>query len=76
MIFGMPHMCCKITIQSVEFNGEDISRVDCMKYLGMKLDPYLTFKERVNYVKGHSWQDKAVGEGMLLHQMLYSLNVI
>ena len=52
MIFGTPHMCKRITLQTVKFNNENISRAETMKYLGMKLDPTLTFKEHVNYVKG------------------------
>ncbi len=52
MIFGTTQMCRKITIQSVKFNNEYINRADTIKYLGMKLDPSLTFKEHVNYVKG------------------------
>ncbi len=53
MVFGTPQMCRRNTIQSVKFNDESISRADSIKYLGMKLDPCLTFKEHVNlYVKG------------------------
>ena len=52
MVFGTPQMCRRITYQTVKFNGEDINRAESMKYSSMKLDPTLTFKEHVNYVKG------------------------
>ncbi len=34
MVFGTPQMCRKITLETVNFNGEDIRHVDSIKYLG------------------------------------------
>ena len=51
MLFGTKPKLAKYDLTAVSHEGTEITRVDTIKYLGMKLDPTLSFNHHVEYIK-------------------------
>ncbi len=64
MIFGTRNSCANITFDHVAFEGNVISRASKVKYLGIQLDPLLSFNAHIDYVKR-----KTIGKVKLLGRL-------
>ncbi len=64
MVFGTQPGCKKMEGLDVRINGQQIKQQDKVKYLGIMLDPQLSFKNHVEYVRG-----KTVGKIKLLSRI-------
>ncbi len=64
MVFGTKQKCKKVMFDQVTINNSNISRAMKIKYLGIQLDPNLTFSEHVDYVK-----KKTIGKIKLLGRL-------
>ncbi len=64
MIFRTQPSCKKMQDLVIEIKGQKINQQDKVKYLGIILDPQLTFKDHIEYVRG-----KTVGKIKLLSRI-------
>ncbi len=69
MLFGMHQTCRKYNNVMIRFGDMVIKRVEEAKYLGMMLDPQLTFSAHVNYI-----HKKTLGKIKLLGRLSYVIN--
>ena len=70
MIFGSKHTLSKIKTCTLQVNSNPIDRAESYNYLGMTLDPSLTFDKHVTRIIG-----RVSGKIKQLHRMRYSLTL-
>ena len=51
MLFGTSQKCAKFDLTEVTINSQTIQKCDKMKYLGIVLDPQLTFHKHIEYLQ-------------------------
>ncbi len=69
MLFGTHQTCKKYNNVMIRFGETNIKRVEELKYLGMMLDPQLTFSAHVNYIR-----KKTLGKIKLLGRLSYVIS--
>ncbi len=55
MLIGTPGMLSKMPNFDLEIDGILVEKVTTFKYLGIKLDHHLTFKDHIAYIKGKTF---------------------
>ena len=57
MLLGTPGMLSKMTNVELDIEGIQVEKVTTFKYLGIKLDHRLSFKDHVAYIKGKTFAE-------------------